>query len=213
MNEIVEKTESAPPSSLTGGGENQGNKVHAEAVIPSADPWTINLSSSSHVFGSQSEKNPFINAIPQLKQQQQQQQQQHDDDDGEKISPRQSVKRVDTNSSSSSTLSIESIPILTGKPATNSTPSTHQSHDDEEEETARKNDMNQASTAEEEESERKKRKIDEDIHLLRKMSLEYSEKERKRSIDLEAEQKAQESDEFAFSEDGEDDFDVPDIQI
>ena len=63
----------------------------------------------------------------------------------------------------------------------------------------------------------KKQKVEEEIVRLRRMSEDYAESERKRSVEL---LKAgptngdgqQDSDGFAFSED-DDDFDVPDIRI
>ena len=63
--------------------------------------------------------------------------------------------------------------------------------------------------------ETKKRKVDEEISKLRKMSQDYAESERKRSMELQATTLAttpQDSDGFAFSDD-DDEFDVPDIDI
>lgn len=61
----------------------------------------------------------------------------------------------------------------------------------------------------------KKRKVDEEISKLRKMSQDYMESERKRSVEIQAKvipTTPQDSDGFAFSDD-DDEFDVPDIDI
>lgn len=61
----------------------------------------------------------------------------------------------------------------------------------------------------------KKRKVDEEISKLRKMSQDYMESERKRSVEVQAKvipTTPQDSDGFAFSDD-DDEFDVPDIDI
>ena len=63
--------------------------------------------------------------------------------------------------------------------------------------------------------ETKKRKVDDEISKLRKMSQDYVESERKRSMEMQSKETPttpQDSDGFAFSDD-DDEFDVPDIDI